>query len=72
MLTTLKETVRTNQYWLYSVLALSGRHRQQLDWPGSILRDYGGISTGEISKLAAIYLSSGAEARVVVLPKADK
>ena len=70
MQTNLKETVRTNEYWLYSVLALAGRHPQQLDWPASILTDYGAITTAEISALAATYLPSKKAAKVVVLPVA--
>ena len=39
-MTSLKDSIRTNQYWLNSVLSLSSRYPQQLDWPITILSDY--------------------------------
>ncbi len=56
MMTSLKDTVRSNDYWLSSVLSESTRHSQQLLWPTSILSDFNAVTRGELSALAAVYL----------------
>ncbi|MEN8188787.1 MAG: insulinase family protein [Thermodesulfobacteriota bacterium] len=66
MLTSLKDMVKTNGYWLRSVLSLSQRYPQQLQWPTSILKGFASISTEELSGLAKRYLEPGAAAAVLV------
>jgi zinc protease len=44
MITSLKEAVRTNRYWLSSVLSLSSRYPQQLHWPLEMIDDYSSVS----------------------------
>ncbi len=56
-MTSLKDTIRTNQYWLNSVLSLSSRYPQQLDWPMTILSDFNSMSEAEINELATRYLN---------------
>ncbi len=68
LITSLKEHIRTNQYWLNSVLSLSARHPQQLDWPTTIINDYTAISTQEINKLAKKYLDNARAAVAKVKP----
>ncbi len=67
MVTSITDTVRTNQYWLSSVLALSSRYPQQLDWPTNILSDFSAIDEKDLNQLARQYLvnSQAAVARVV-------
>jgi zinc protease len=67
MVTSITDTVRTNQYWLSSVLALSSRYPQQLDWPTNILGDFSAIDEKDLSQLARQFLvnSQAAVARVV-------
>jgi zinc protease len=55
-LTSLKDMVRTNGYWLNTVLSLSGRYPQQLDWPVTIISDFNAITSREIALLAEKYL----------------
>jgi len=68
-LTTLKQSVRTNQYWLNTVLSLSSRYPQQLEWPKSIISDYTSISVKDINDLAARYLDNRNAAVAKVIPK---
>ena len=69
MLTSLKDMVRTNRYWLSSVLALSSRYPQQLQWPTTILSGFSGFSISDIQKLASKYLQPGKAAVVSVVPR---
>ncbi len=68
LITALKEHIRTNQYWLTSVLSLSARHPQQLDWPRTIISDYISISTKELNELAKKYLDNESAAVAKVKP----
>jgi zinc protease len=67
MVTSVMESVRTNQYWLSSVLSLSNRYPRQLDWPTTMVSDFSAINEHELSVLAAKYLDNtrAAVARVV-------
>jgi len=67
-ITSLKDSVRDNNYWLYSVLFQSTRHPEQLEWPESILTDYASISQKEVETLAEKYLQSGTVAVIRVHP----
>ena len=69
LLTTIRESVRTNTYWTYSVLALSNRHPQQLEWPSSLLDDYSAISADEITALARKYLRPERVAQAIIKPE---
>lgn len=68
LVTSLKENIRTNQYWLYSVLSLSSRYPQQLDWPRTIISDYTSISEPEVNALAVKYLTNENAAIAKVTP----
>jgi len=50
--------VRTNRYWLQSVLSLSSRHPEQLVWSKTIIADYSSIEKAELDQLAAQYLDN--------------
>jgi zinc protease len=67
-MTSLKDSVKSNQYWLQSVLAKSGRHPVQLVWPKSLLSDFSSITSGEIEDLARKYLVGGKKATAIVKP----
>jgi len=58
LLTALRERTRTNLYWLNSVLSLSARHPQQIDWSRTIIDDYTSINETELSELAKKYLKN--------------
>ena len=67
-LTSIRDLIRTNRYWLESVLVQSFRHPERLEWPKNIQSDIAAITVDEISALAAKYLKSEKAAEVVLLP----
>ena len=69
MLTGIKEQIKTNGYWLNTVLAGSGRHPVQLDWSRTILGDYETITADEIDKAARKYLTPSAAAEIFIFPE---
>ncbi|CAK8712380.1 Zinc protease [Candidatus Electrothrix gigas] len=72
MLTSIRDLVRTNRYWLHSVLVASSRHPERLEWPKTIQRDIAAITTQELSALAAQYLRPERAAQVILLPTQKK
>ncbi len=71
-LTSIRDMVRTNRYWLGSVLSLSSRHPRQLEWPLTIQKDFAAITVEDISALAAVYLQPERAAQVIIMPTHDK
>jgi zinc protease len=68
MVTAITEHIRTNPYWLASVLVLSSRYPQQLEWPKTILSDFSSIYEKDISGMARKYLINARAAIVRVVP----
>ena len=68
-LTSIREQMRSNAYWLHTVLSLSSRHPEQLLWPKSILQDFTNMQREDIQKLAQQYLGNDQAATVLVLPQ---
>ncbi|MGD2030767.1 MAG: insulinase family protein, partial [Desulfobacterales bacterium] len=68
-LTSIKEMMRKNSYWLNTVLTGSEKHPQQLDWSRTIMKDYASITKEEVSKIAKKYLDNGKAATIIVKPK---
>ncbi|WP_073615015.1 M16 family metallopeptidase [Desulfopila aestuarii] len=68
LMTGLKDVVKSNDYWMNSVLAGSKRHPQQLQWPLSMIDDFQGITEAEIEELAVRYLIPAKMAKAVVSP----
>jgi zinc protease len=69
VLTSLKDMVRTNGYWLNSVLSLSSRYPQQLQWPATILSGFESITGDQVSALAREYLDPARAASVMIVPE---
>jgi zinc protease len=69
MLTALKDMVRSNDYWLQSVLTLSTRYPQQLDWPTTILTGFGRFTVEELQALSRSYLDPKQAAVITVVPE---
>jgi zinc protease len=69
ILASIRERVKTNDYWLESVLKRAGRHPAQLDWARTFLSDYATITLDEIHALAREYLPPDRAATVVILPE---
>lgn len=68
VLTTLRESARTNQYWLGSVLARAQERPEVLDWCRSRYADNEAITTAELTELAKQYLPAKRASRVIVIP----
>ena len=68
-LTAIREQMRSNTYWLHTVLSLSSRHPEQLEWPKTILQDFTAMKRESLDRLAKQYLQPEQAATVLVLPK---
>ena len=68
-LTSIKEMMRTNTYWLSTVLTGSKKHPQQLDWSRTIMKDYASVTKEEVSDIAKKYLDNEKAATIMVIPK---
>lgn len=71
MVTSITDTIRTNRYWLSSVLALSSRYPQLFEWPKTILSDYSAVNEKDLHQLAEKYFDNSRLAVAKVLPSGD-
>jgi len=71
MVTSIGDSLMSNNYWLYSVISLSSRYPEQLKWPQTILNDYSTISKEEINLLAKKYLNNTKSATALVRPERE-
>ncbi len=69
MLTGIKDTVKTNDYWLNSVLTGSARRPQQIEWSRGFKKDFESVLPEEILALARKYLVNSRAAVIIVKPK---
>ena len=67
-LTSIKEMLGKNSYWLGTVLCQSLIYPQQLQWSRTILKDYDSISADEVSALAKKYLDNSKAATIIIKP----
>jgi zinc protease len=70
--TSIKDMIRTNQYWLDSVLVLSNRHSEQLRWPMTLQSDFASITPEEITSLAKRYMRDAEAAQIIAVPAEKK
>jgi len=68
-LTGIKDMRRQNGYWLDTVLSGAWKHPQQIEWSRTIMDDYAGMQSEEISALAARYLKADKQAIIVIKPQ---
>ncbi len=68
-LTSIKEMMRKNSYWLNTVLTGSKKHPQRLDWSRTIMKDYASITKEEVSNIAKKYLVDDNAATIIVKPQ---
>jgi zinc protease len=68
VLTSLKESARTNDYWLNSVVGSCQEFPQRLDWCRTRFSDFESITKAEVDALAAQFLDPARTYRVIVLP----
>ena len=69
VLTGIKDLIRTNDYWVNSVLTGSAGHPQQIDWSRTIQKDYAAVSSTEVHHLAQKYLGRSKPAVIVIQPE---
>ncbi|MCX6954220.1 MAG: insulinase family protein, partial [Verrucomicrobia bacterium] len=68
ILTSLRESARTNGYWLGAVLSRAQEKPEVLDWCRSRYSDNEGITAAELSALAKSYFGADHASRVVIVP----
>ena len=69
LLTSLKDSVSSHEYWLYSVLSGSTRYPDKLLWPASMQRDFASVKAAELTALARRYLEPDTRAVAIVRPR---
>ena len=67
--THIRDTKKTNKYWLNSVLSRCSRHEEKFQWARNMAEDYGSISKNEIDRLAREYFKEGKEASILIRPR---
>jgi len=69
VMTSVRESLRSNAYWLRSVLSRAQEKPEVLDWARSRVSDIESITPEELSSLAKAYLPATRASRVVILPE---
>ena len=69
ILTSIRERVKTNSYWLDNVMKGSSRFPAQLDWCRTFEADYASITAAELNALSKQYLNNANAATVVIAPE---
>lgn len=72
ILTSIRDIKRNNRYWMESVLNLSSRHPQQLQWPLSISEGFSAIKAEELTELAKRYLQPEQATTIIVSPEGGR
>ncbi len=72
VLTNLRESARTNPYWLGNVLARAQERPEALDWCRNRYADNEAITPEELSALAKAYLGADRASRVTIVPAPKK
>ncbi len=70
VLTQLRESARTNPYWLGSVLAAAQEFPERLDWSRNRYTDNESVTAAELSALAKQYLDPARASEFIVVPTA--
>lgn len=70
VLTALKESLRTNGYWLSAVLSRAQEKPEVMDWARTRISDIEAIKPEELSALAKKYLGRDRVSRATILPGA--
>ncbi|MFW6284004.1 MAG: M16 family metallopeptidase, partial [Desulfosalsimonas sp.] len=67
--TRIREQIKTNEYWLHTVLKGAGRHPEQLQWSRTLLEDYTCINVEEINQTARKWLKPEHAAVIRIFPE---
>lgn len=70
LLTSLRESARTNSYWVNSVLAQAQEKPEVLDWCRTRMADNEAVTKEDLEALAKQYLSPNRANRIIILPTA--
>ncbi len=70
ILTRLKDSVRSNPYWLEAVLARCQEYPERLDWARTRQKDIAAITRADLSELAQRYLAADAASQFISRPAA--
>jgi zinc protease len=70
ILTSIRESARTNAYWLGAVAASAQEFPQRLDWSRTRTSDFETIPKADVDALAKAYLGADRAIQVIVLPEA--
>jgi zinc protease len=68
-ITGIKQTSRTNEYWLGNVLFDAQEEPQRLDWARTRLEDVGKITKADVDALAAKYMDPARAFRFIIVPQ---
>jgi zinc protease len=68
LLTSLRESLRNNGYWLSTVLSRAQEKPEVLDWVRSRIPDTESITAEELSELARKYLRRERASRATIIP----
>ena len=68
ILTALRESARTNAYWLETVLASAQEFPEELEWSRTRYSDNEGVTAAELSDLAKQYLDPARASEFIVIP----
>jgi len=68
LLNGLEEWVRSNRYWLGTVLASSQEYPERLDWARTMTQDYTSVTVADINAVAAQYLAPERSLPIAVVP----
>ena len=68
ILTGLKDMVKTNRYWLNSVLSGSKNAPQKIEWSRNILNDYTSITSNDLTDVARLFLNNDKAAMITISP----
>jgi zinc protease len=72
VLTALRESSRTNGYWLGSVLTAAQEFPERLDWSRTRYTDNESVTPDELSALAKEYLDPAHASEFIVIPVKPK
>jgi zinc protease len=72
LMTSLRETLRQNGYWLTAVLSRAQERPEMLDWARTRMQDVESITKEELSEIARQFLSRERASRATVLPRPNE
>ncbi len=72
LLTQIKDQIKTNNYWINSVMTNMSRYPEKVNWAKTILEDYKRITKAEVLAAAKEYLNNDRLSIIIIKPKNNK